>query len=398
MKNILFTLCLLCVASFGYSQLKVIANGNVGVGITNPITSLDVVDDARIRGNVLEVGRSAGSSTAQLKVGFGRTADGIASFDLIGDASLYNSFGFRFQRAFNGQTNMIHKGALPFQARLDDPGSTFQIWTDGSHRVRVTTGGDVGIGLTNPTEMLDVAGNVKANGVVLTSDRRLKTNTTPFNYGLNEVMQLNPIYYEYTGEGGTAADALHVGVYAQDLQEVAPEIVSEFTHIEEDNDGNVISKQNFLQIDDTAVKYMLMNAIQDQQAIIEAKTEQIDALEAKLIELAEAVEVIKTNGISSTVIESNVTLTYHDLASLEQNSPNPFNGVTRISYIIPTDANNASIEIYDFNGKMIKTMAVDHTGEGVLNVRAEDIPSGTYSYRLIVDGQTIGTKKMVIAQ
>jgi len=391
-------MCLLFVASLGYSQLKVIANGNVGVGITNPVTSLDVADDARIRGNVLEVGRSAGASTAQLKVGFGRTSDGIASFDLIGDASLFNSFGFRFQRAFNGQTNMIHKGALPFQARLDDAGSSFQVWTDGSHRVRVTTGGDVGIGLTNPTEMLDVAGNVKANGVVLTSDKRLKNNTSPFNYGIDEVMQLNPIYYTYTGEGPTSADFTHVGVFAQDLQVVAPELVTEFVHMEEDEEGNVISKEKYLQIDDTAVKYMLMNAVKEQQAELDAKTEKIDALEAKLIELVEAIEIIKENGITNTTIESNVTLTYHDLASLEQNNPNPFNGNTRISYIVPTEANTADIEIYDMNGRMIKKVAVDHTGEGVLNVRAEDIPSGTYSYKLIVDGKTIDAKKMVVAK
>jgi len=398
MKNILFTLCLLFVASIGYSQLKVIANGNVGIGVTNPATSLEVIDDARVRGSLLEVGRDAGADTASLKVGFGRTIDGRAAFDLVGDRSLFANFGFRFQRFSNGQTNMIHRGDKVFQTRLQDAGSSFQIWSQGVHRMRVTTDGDVSIGLTNPTEMLDVAGNVKANGVVLTSDKRLKNNTSPFHYGIDEVMQLNPIYYTYTGEGPTSADFTHVGVFAQDLQEVAPELVSEFVHIEEDDEGNVISKEKYLQIDDTAVKYMLMNAIQDQQIELEAKTEKIDALEAKLTELAETIEIIKENGISNNTIESNVTLTYHDLASLEQNNPNPFNGMTRIAYTVPSEANNAIIEIYDFNGRMIKSLDVDHTGEGVLNVRAEDIPSGSYSYKLIVDGKTIDAKKMVVAK
>ena len=47
---------------------------------------------------------------------------------------------------------------------------------------------------------------------------------------------------------------------------------------------------------------------------------------------------------------------------------------------------------------MIKTVNIEHRGEGTLRVNAVDIPSGTYTYDLVVDGRKVGTKKMVLAK
>ncbi|WP_222931254.1 hypothetical protein, partial [Xanthovirga aplysinae] len=41
------------------------------------------------------------------------------------------------------------------------------IYTNNTERIRVDNGGNVGIGKTAPTEKLDVAGKIKADGVVL---------------------------------------------------------------------------------------------------------------------------------------------------------------------------------------------------------------------------------------
>ncbi|NCS68045.1 hypothetical protein GW777_06715, partial [Candidatus Peregrinibacteria bacterium] len=41
-------------------------------------------------------------------------------------------------------------------------------------RMTVEAGGDVGIGLTNPSEKLEVAGTVRASAFVQSSDKRLK--------------------------------------------------------------------------------------------------------------------------------------------------------------------------------------------------------------------------------
>ncbi|MBS1647671.1 MAG: hypothetical protein JST67_10055 [Bacteroidetes bacterium] len=46
------------------------------------------------------------------------------------------------------------------------------------------------------------------------------------------------------------------------------------------------------------------------------------------------------------------------------------------------------------NGRQIKTVDVTK-GKGQLNVYANDLTSGAYSYTLIVDGKIIDTKKMI---
>jgi len=290
MKGILqiaLTISLSLLSTMAFSQINIIANGDVGVGLLNPTSSLDVADDAKIRGNILEVGRDVElGATAQLKVGFGRSDDGFSAFDLVGDQSLNPGFGFRFQRTTNGQTNMLHKGDKPFLVRLDDPGSYFQIRIQNQPTFVMETGGDVGIGITNPTEKLDVAGNVKANGTILTSDMRLKTDVTSFDKGLDALMTLNPVRFKYTGQGGTSSEGHHVGIFAQDLQKVAPELVGTFNH----NDGD--GAQEYLHVDDTGIKYLLVNAIQEQQAQIKVKDQEIKELNDRITALEAMVKKI----------------------------------------------------------------------------------------------------------
>lgn len=44
---------------------------------------------------------------------------------------------------------------------------------------------------------------------------------------------------------------------------------------------------------------------------------------------------------------------------------------------------------------MIKTVDLDSRGDGQLNVFADDLSNGIYTYALFVDGKIIDTKKMV---
>jgi hypothetical protein len=79
---------------------------------------------------------------------------------------------------------------------------------------------------------------------------------------------------------------------------------------------------------------------------------------------------------------------------LDQNVPNPFAEQTTISYFIPETARAAKIIFFDLSGKTLKSVDVEK-GSGLITVFAPSLSSGTYSYSLIVDGQTVETKKMV---
>jgi len=50
---------------------------------------------------------------------------------------------------------------------------------------------------------------------------------------------------------------------------------------------------------------------------------------------------------------------------------------------------------YDVNGKLIQVVDLDGRGQGQLNVFADDLSNGIYSYALVADGQVIDTKQMV---
>jgi hypothetical protein len=59
----------------------------------------------------------------------------------------------------------------------------------------------------------------------MASDSRLKKNVKQMNYGLNEITQLEPKSYNYITEQDKTTR--HLGLMAQDLQEVMPELVLE---------------------------------------------------------------------------------------------------------------------------------------------------------------------------
>jgi len=45
--------------------------------------------------------------------------------------------------------------------------------------------------------------------------------------------------------------------------------------------------------------------------------------------------------------------------------------------------------------KQIKTVNITTKGQGALNVYANDLSNGTYSYTLVIDGSVVATQKMI---
>jgi len=257
--------------------------------------------------------------------------------------------------------------------------------------------GQVGIGVLVPSHALDVAGTTRntSGSWISGSDRKLKSNIKPYTGGLEEILEINPITFNYNGTGGIkATNKPIVGVVAQEFQKIAPYAVSTFKHIEFKTTKSTtgiesevpVKEEEFLQVDNGPIKYMLVNAIKEQQAMIEAQAERIAQLEEAI-----------TSFVSSDKMNStDVTLTGFDLAELNQNRPNPFNGQTSIDYIIPTDSKFAKISIFGSNGQMLKTLDIEHVGKGTIEVSADELPSGSYSYQLSIDGRTVETKKMIL--
>ena len=75
-------------------------------------------------------------------------------------------------------------------------------------------------------------------------------------------------------------------------------------------------------------------------------------------------------------------------------APSPM--LTFPDHIIPRDARTALLEVFDVSGKLMKSVTLDHTGKGTINVYARDLTPGSYGYRLIVDGVQVDAYKMVV--
>ena len=122
------------------------------------------------------------------------------------------------------------------------------------------------------TETLENEVVVKPSEPLL-SKRRKKLITDP----LDALGDISGIYFKWLDgfEHIHTSEGEDVGVIAQDVQEIAPEL------IKESNWGTKEEPKMRLSIYQTDLQYALMKCIQEQQALITQLTNRITALEAK---------------------------------------------------------------------------------------------------------------------
>ncbi|GAC1372160.1 MAG: hypothetical protein NVSMB30_12610 [Hymenobacter sp.] len=104
------------------------------------------------------------------------------------------------------------------------------------------------------------------NGVIQTSDARLKTNITGLGYGMKTVMSMSPVRYAWKQ---TPSQTNKIGFIAQELQKVVPEVVSV------GDDANQTLGVNYAELVPVLVK-----ALQEQQAQLETMRGRAEQAEA----------------------------------------------------------------------------------------------------------------------
>jgi hypothetical protein len=220
---------------------------------------------------------------------------------------------------------------------------------------------------------------------------------------------------------------------AQELETVFPNLVREnVSPPQYDSLGNVVVESvHFKVVDYTKLSPVLIAGHKGQSQQIHAKDEQVNALvaanEALAAENANQQRTIDDLNDRLTQLENclrgilpslcemgqqsikrNEKETQEELRHiievelqngtaivLNQNVPNPFAESTVITYSIPETVNTAQIIFSDATGALIKTVDIRERGNGQLNVYANDLSSGVYTYSLIADGKIVATKRMV---
>jgi hypothetical protein len=217
-----------------------------------------------------------------------------------------------------------------------------------------------------------ITGSGSVTGMWTTSDKRFKKDVTSLIGVTEKLKKVGGYTYSFKTEEYKSSGfdgRKHIGVLAQEIKEVFPELVKE--------DGN-----GFYAVDYQGLVPVLIEGFKEQQ-------KQIEKLENAL-----QTAISKNDQLRSTPSQ-NIDLSDKNSIVLDQNVPNPFAETTVINYNLPSDFTKAQIIFTTNEGRIIKTIDITVKGKGSLNVFANDLTSGMYSYSLVVDGRTIDTKKMI---
>jgi hypothetical protein len=258
---------------------------------------------------------------------------------------------------------------------------------------------NVGIGTTAPAYMLHVDGDAAKPGSatwIVASDQRLKKNVSAFTDGLEVLTKVKPVWFEYNGQASMPTNKRYVGVIAQQMKEIAPYMVGRFTY-----QNTTGKKTEYLDFDANALTYILVNSVQEQQkqmeqlkkendARLQEKDAQIETLEARLARLEQLLSQQPAPASDRTASQSA------DAAQLWQNVPNPTNGTTVIRYRIPQQTRQAQISLYSLKGGLLQSFPLTQRGESQLSLDIANLPQGVYLYRLLIDGQPVDAKKLLL--
>jgi hypothetical protein len=245
------------------SSIDIAANGNVGIATGSPGAQLDV------SGNTLMVGSESGTNS--------RTNATIKLNRLAMPPFNTADLNFGVLNAATTSTDNIvgiGGGASGFSAATQitfNTGATINTDT-GTERMRILSNGRVGIGTTAPDQLLSVNGNAsKAGGGswATFSDVRLKNIRGPFTTGLNALMQLQPLRFNYRPNNAMNIPEMgeQIGFGAQALQKVIPEAVS-------------ANASGYLMVNNDPILWTMLNAIKEQQQQIQELKQEVRRLRA----------------------------------------------------------------------------------------------------------------------
>ena len=256
----------------------------------------------------------------------------------------------------------------------DNPSARYAIF--GQAGGAIGSGSNYYAGYFNGQVISTVPGNV-------TSDRRFKEDVKAEVNASDLVNLLNPVNYYFNSKEEFShihldRGRLHHGFIAQELQEVLPELVSENVHPAVlDSNGKVVKeKVDYLGVNYIGLISLLTKAIQEQDARIDS-----------LIAGSKGRED-QTTGIEEYRNETKETL------RLGQNRPNPYESITTIDIIGSKKYASMELWITNLEGRLLDKKNIG--GMRQVKYNRGQLGAGIYIYSLVVDGNIVDSKRMVV--
>ena len=231
-----------------------------------------------------------------------------------------------------------------------------------------------------------VAGSFTAASLLTPSDLRQQENVTLLRNEtktqfetLSNIMNMDVVRFNYADRRIEESDTgkvmtrpfetgekhRHYGLSAEELLKVYPDLVYE-------------GEDGYLTINYAELVPILIRSIQELK-------QELDEVRG-----ADAAPARGNATAIRTATASNGNILY-------QNAPNPFKEKTTIRFSLAPDAQNVSICIFDMTGKMLKRLPVSQ-GDTSVSVNGYELDEGIFLYSLLVNGQELDTKRMIITQ
>ncbi len=224
-------------------------------------------------------------------------------------------------------------------------------------------------------------------GSYISSDQSIKTNVGTITNALQTINNLRGVKYNLLGEisnpglyGGVVSQ--YYGFIAQETQTAIP--------------GNGVVKAgedgNLRYISYTSIVPFLVEAMKQQQ-------KQLDSLKQQVSDCCKSNNG-NHGGHGNRIIntEENNESNNSTVSYLLQNTPNPFNTETTITFYITEKDANSNLLVFDMTGKLLKTIKLNGSGKGSVIINGNDFKPGMYYYSLIVNNKEIDTKKMILTE
>ncbi|MCE8467027.1 MULTISPECIES: tail fiber domain-containing protein [Bacteroides] len=420
---IFISIILFFCCSASHAQLKVLSNGKVGIGTTTPKYSLLDIGKAGTAGG-LTIYNSALSNPLLFKLysngdygylNFGGVAKHGITICKDGGIGLGAdpSIELETPEYINIYTYGERAALMAYAKYPYDYGDIIKVYswrdTDMAYVVR-----DVRNGGSPLVFYVAGDGSVYSKGSILTaSDESYKENISSINNSLNTIRQMRGVTYKLKEQAdeSTTASTLQSDVSSRDTlsaqSPVPVEIVNKIKAEKKRKKSGFIAQEleeifpeavYTLPNGKKAIAYseiipLLVEAIKEQQNEIDKQQNEIDELrQSKIVQTRSAIGAVDEQSDVNSLLDEKLK------AKLYSNIPNPFKEQTTISFFIPETSSRASIHIYNLQGKQIKQLNIESRGNGSVTINGYELTPGMYMYSLIVDGQEVDTKKMILTE
>lgn len=237
------------------NQMVLTSTGNVGIGTTSPSEKLHVVGKGYFVPIIIPAVISGISSPyygTNITLGSDLGAN-------QGAARMWSRYDGSGRASITFETN----------TSTQSYGSDTQLLSY-TETMRITGSGNVGIGTTSPSFQLQLSNDSAAKPGsplwTVSSDIRIKENVRPYTDGLEKLMQVNPVYYDYNGKAGFSITKDNVGIIAQEMQEVLPNTIKTFKAKLNDDDEE---ETELLSFNANEIIYVLINSVKELKAEIQ---------------------------------------------------------------------------------------------------------------------------------